>query len=466
MKDVLKENERLLEQAISTDIVNIVVNANMNYACKTVNECERCAIIETELQRDYIKKECYDKLNNSFSQQIAPTFDQLFEINDLKAQSQEKDTIIMKLKERIKSLSGVNLLTSASGSQPQGNAKKDRIQQTQSRAKKNKLEDHPMNVKPSLHNKKSVVNTKAISFVPNSKLNVNSDLKCATYSGCSKHMTGDRSQLINFVQKFLGTVKFRNDHVAKIMGYGDMMASSPICLLSKASKTKSWLWHRRLSHLNFGAINHLARQGLVRGLPKLKFEKDHLCSACAMGKTSVNGKKYILVIVDDYSRFTWVKCLRSKVEAPDFIIKFLKMIKVRLKVGISHETSVARSPQQNGIVERCNRTLIEAACTMVDPPAPEVIALIVDVIPPVQDVSTGSHSSTTVDQDAHSPSKSQTTLETQSPVIPQDVEVAHIGNDPLFGMPIPEATSAYSSSTVSPHTIVKSNHQIPQHNSK
>nr|GEU74503.1 copia protein [Tanacetum cinerariifolium] len=56
----------------------------------------------------------------------------------------------------------------------------------------------------------------------------------------------------------------------------DMMASSPICLLSKASKTKSWLWHRRLSHLNFGAINNLARQGLVRGLPKLKFEKDNL----------------------------------------------------------------------------------------------------------------------------------------------------------------------------------------------
>ncbi|GJY92929.1 integrase, catalytic region, zinc finger, CCHC-type containing protein [Tanacetum coccineum] len=172
-------------------------------------------------------------------------------------------------------------------------------------------------------------------------------------SGCSKHMTGDRSQLTNFISKFLGTVKFGNDQVAKIMGYGDyqignvtisrvyyveglghnlfsvgqfcdsnlevafrqhtcfirnlegvdlltgsrgdnlytlslgnMMASSPICLLSKASKTKSWLWHRRLSHLNFGAINHLARHGLVRGLPKLKFEKDHLCSACALGKSS------------------------------------------------------------------------------------------------------------------------------------------------------------------------------------
>ncbi|GJT84574.1 retrovirus-related pol polyprotein from transposon TNT 1-94 [Tanacetum coccineum] len=173
-------------------------------------------------------------------------------------------------------------------------------------------------------------------------------------SGCSKHMTGDRSQLTNFVKKVLGTVKFGNDHVEKILGYGnnlytlsigDMMASSPICLLSKASKTKSWLWHRRMSHLNFGAINHLARHGLVQGLPKLKFEKDHLCSACAMGKSkkkshkpkskdtnqeklyllhmdlcgpmrvaSVNEKKYILVIVDDYSRFTWVKCLRRIIE--------------------------------------------------------------------------------------------------------------------------------------------------------
>ncbi|GJS54268.1 retrovirus-related pol polyprotein from transposon TNT 1-94 [Tanacetum coccineum] len=69
------------------------------------------------------------------------------------------------------------------------------------------------------------------------------------------------------------------------LSLGDMMTSSPICLLSKASKTKSWLWHRCLSHLNCGAINHLARHGLVRGLPKLKFEKDDLCSACAMGKS-------------------------------------------------------------------------------------------------------------------------------------------------------------------------------------
>nr|GEV10529.1 reverse transcriptase domain-containing protein [Tanacetum cinerariifolium] len=78
---------------------------NTSLTMRTVNECERCVTIETELQRDFIKKESYDK-NNSFSQQGALTFDQLFEINDLKAQSQEKDTIIMKMKERIKSLSG------------------------------------------------------------------------------------------------------------------------------------------------------------------------------------------------------------------------------------------------------------------------------------------------------------------------------------------------------------------------
>ncbi|GKC49557.1 retrovirus-related pol polyprotein from transposon TNT 1-94 [Tanacetum coccineum] len=64
----------------------------------------------------------------------------------------------------------------------------------------------------------------------------------------------------------------------------EMMKSSPICLLSKASKTKSWLWDRCLSYLNFETINQLAKQGLVKGFPKLKYAKDHLYSACQMGK--------------------------------------------------------------------------------------------------------------------------------------------------------------------------------------
>ncbi|GKE06195.1 retrovirus-related pol polyprotein from transposon TNT 1-94 [Tanacetum coccineum] len=280
-------------------------------------------------------------------------------------------------------------------------------------------------------------------------------------------MTGNRSQLMNFVSKFLGTVRFGNDQIARIMGYGDyqlgnvvisrvyyveglghnlfsvgqfcdadlevafrknacfirnlegvdllsgsrdtnlytislddMLRSSSICLLSKASKTKSWLWHRRLSHLNFGTLNKLAKDGLARGIPRLKFQKDHLCSACSLGKSkksshqpkaedtnqeklyllhmdlcgpmrvaSINGKRYILVIVDDYSRFTWVRFLKTKDEAPAAIIKCIKNIQVRLKatirnvrtdngiefvnqilcewyenVGITHQTSIARTP--------------------------------------------------------------------------------------------------------------------------
>nr|GEV41193.1 retrovirus-related Pol polyprotein from transposon TNT 1-94 [Tanacetum cinerariifolium] len=292
---------------------------------------------------------------------------------------------------------GVNLCTSASGSQPSGSTNKDKIQQTPSSTKKNKIEAHPRTVRSSLINKNFAVKSKDTASVQHFKLNVNSDLQCVTCNGCLFSDNHD-SCVLDFINNLNARVKSKSvkktlegvDLLTEYRGnnlytlsLGDMMASSPICLLSKASKMKSWLWHRRRSHLNFGSINHLARQGLVRCLPKLKLEKDHLFSACAMGKSkkkshkpkskdtnqeklyllhmdlcrpmrvkSVNGKKYILVIVDDYSRFTWVKYLRSKDEAPDFIIKFLKMI----QVGISHETYVACSPQQNGVVERCNRT--------------------------------------------------------------------------------------------------------------
>ncbi|GKC07153.1 hypothetical protein Tco_0998763 [Tanacetum coccineum] len=96
-----------------------------------------------------------------------------------------------------------------------------------------------------------------------------------------------------------------------------------------------------------------------------------------------------------------------------------------------------------------------------------------DIVTPVPAVSTGSPSSTTVDQDAPSPSNSQTTPETQPPVIPNnveednhDIEVAHMGNDPYFGIPIPEIHSDQSSSSDSIHTIVHPDHQISEHNSK
>ncbi|GKA58283.1 integrase, catalytic region, zinc finger, CCHC-type containing protein [Tanacetum coccineum] len=91
---------------------------------------------------------------------------------------------------------------------------------------------------------------------------------------CSKHMTGNNSQLMNFVSKFLEGVDLLSgsrDINLYIISLDDMLKTSLICLLSKASKTKSWLWHRRLSHLNFGALNKLAKDGLARGIPRLKF---------------------------------------------------------------------------------------------------------------------------------------------------------------------------------------------------
>ncbi|GJX06724.1 hypothetical protein Tco_0194656 [Tanacetum coccineum] len=106
MNQVLNENEQFLEQVINKDIVNVIMNSSADIASVNVHECGKCPKLETKLQTDFIEKEIYDKLDNSVSKQSAPSFDQLFELNELKAQSQEKDTIIKKLKERIKSLSG------------------------------------------------------------------------------------------------------------------------------------------------------------------------------------------------------------------------------------------------------------------------------------------------------------------------------------------------------------------------
>ncbi|GJZ96044.1 putative ribonuclease H-like domain-containing protein [Tanacetum coccineum] len=445
---------------------------------------------------------------------------------------------------------------------------------------------------------------------------------------------------------FSGTVKFGNDHVAKIMGYGDYQIGN--VTISRVYYVEG-LGHNLFSVRYDGVLPDMflvkghkdlvlamastfVSSELCKKKPQKPKSKDinqvklyllHMDLCGPMRVARINGKKYILVIVDDYSRFTWVKCLRSKDEAPDFIIRFLKMI----QVGISHETFVARSLQQNGVFERRNRTFIEAAHTMliyakaplflwakavattcytqnrsmirlrqgktpyellhnkppdlsfllvfgalcyptndnnnlgklqpkadigifigyaptkkafriynrrtrriietihvdfdeltaktserssskpalhemtpatissglvpnpppstpfvppsrfdwdilfqpmfdelfnpppsVDPPAPEVIAPIAEVVAPEPTDSTGLPSSTIVDQDAPSASNSQTTPETQSPIISNDVEednhdldVAHLNNDPFFGILIPEHEfEASSSSNVIP----------------
>nr|GEV17816.1 retrovirus-related Pol polyprotein from transposon TNT 1-94 [Tanacetum cinerariifolium] len=403
------------------------------------------------------------------------------------------------------SSTGLKCSTSKCRSKPTCNKKNDRISQTPSRNMKNKAEAQHRNV----NKKNRVVEPIRNVYVKQSQLNANSAYLCylkpknVKNIGSSKkakivksknannskpnHTWGNSATDIPSSSSLVMIVRFRNDHIVRIMGYGDyqlgnvtisrvyyvkglghnlffvgqfydtdlevafqkntcfirnlegvdlisgsrdtdlfiislddMLKTSLICLLSKASKTKSWLWQHLLSHLNFGTLNKLAKDGLARGFPRLKFQKDHLCSVYALGKSkksshqpkaedtnqeklyllymdlcgrmrvaSINGKRYISVIVNDYSRFTWVRFLRSKDEAPEAIIKCIKNIQVHLNatvhnvrtdngtefvnqtlrkfyenVGILHQTSVARTPQQNGVVERQNRTLVEAARTI------------------------------------------------------------------------------------------------------
>nr|GEZ92984.1 integrase, catalytic region, zinc finger, CCHC-type, peptidase aspartic, catalytic [Tanacetum cinerariifolium] len=465
MENVLKENDRLLTQALSVEIVNIVVHDFVNFDCLNMDACANCVTTESELKTDFIKKECYE-IDTVSSPESALTFAELFEINDIKAQVQEKDIVILKLKEKLKSFSGdvkerkverevkeietLNLELDhkvtklAAGNEHLKQTYKqlfDSIKSLRVQSKEhcdeliNKVNLKSVEVSDlnaSLQEKVLVITapkeqlnklkgkavlTKAVSLDPIDPALLQVDVaplvpKLRKVFKSVEHIwkpTGrtftlvgnvcpltriataiivpprEPIPIVKRVDKPVVTLVYtrkpkaknvpnkmepnkswgsssndsssltdcRNDHVAKIMGYGDyqignviisrvyyveglghnlfsvgqfcdsdlevafcqhtyfirnldgvdlltgsrgnnpytlslqdMLASSPICLLSKASKTKSWLWHRHLSHLNFGAINHLARQGLVRGLSKLKFEKDHLCSACAMGKST------------------------------------------------------------------------------------------------------------------------------------------------------------------------------------
>nr|GEU47187.1 retrovirus-related Pol polyprotein from transposon TNT 1-94 [Tanacetum cinerariifolium] len=737
MNKVLNKNERLLEQVISKDVVNIVVTSTVNNAYEPVHESERCVKLETEPQKDFIEREIYDKLGEdkkeleeietinieldhrvtkliAEKEHLKQNYKQLYDSikssrirskeqwddlikqvnlksaknSDLNASLQEQVLVITALKDNLRKLKGkavvdeankrtvhsdylkhtqeetatlrdiveherslnplntsvdyackytkriqelliimrqtfpcinnlgVNMSTSASGSQPLGNTKKDKIQQTPSIKKtvKRKVWKPTRRVFTNIRyiwkptgrtftivgnvcpltrititakvplrkpidlesNPPKPVVTLVYSRKPKESRNNVSVVQIILWyldSGRSKHMTGDRSQFTNFVDKFLGTVKFSNDHVEKIISYVDYQIGNVTIsrvyfvdglghnLFFDGQFCDSDLEVAFRKHTCF--IRNLeARQGLVWGLPKLKFEKHHLCSACAMGKSKKKSHKPNLKTPTKKNSIfcTWIfVCLRSKNEAPYFIIKFLKMIQVQLKVPvrrirtdtgtefinqtlreyyeqfcISHETYVARSPQQNSVVEReavatacfiqncsiirlhhgktsyellhdklpdllyfyvfgvlyyptnnsknlgklqskadivqhsCQNLLLqhhlyhhqESIGNMlfqllfdelltpppsVDHPTLEVIAPIDEVVAPELAESTGSPSSTTVDQDAPSPIKSQTTPETQPPVIPNDVEednndieVAYMCNDPFFGMPILE----------------------------
>ncbi|GJU08901.1 retrovirus-related pol polyprotein from transposon TNT 1-94 [Tanacetum coccineum] len=433
----LNEIDRLSREYYYADHMNAILGVYTtldeftDLQCDYVDQVVKCERLEKELSKsntasrsfealqkhainlELALQQCKEQIKNdkAFKENQSNVFlkerEQYFEIQDLKAQLQDKGIAISELKKLIEKMKGksvdtkfekssviqqpnafksqrqlvlgVILTTSVSRPQLKSNQLEDRVMPNNSQGKKQEIED------PTL--------VDIILFIVD--------------SGCSKNMTRNLKLLSNFVEKFLGTMKFGNDQIASILGYGDLKSTcyirdlkendlltsshgtdlysinlqdtstpNPICLMAKALSSQTWLWHRRLSHLNFDSINLLSKNDIVIGLPKLKFIKDYLCSSCELGKSkrksfhtkttpsskrrlqllhmdlcgpmrveSINGKKYVLVIVDDYSRYTWTHFLRSKDETPKVLIDFLKLVQKGLHAQ-SFVVTTADAPNQ------------------------------------------------------------------------------------------------------------------------
>ncbi|GJW92770.1 retrovirus-related pol polyprotein from transposon TNT 1-94 [Tanacetum coccineum] len=379
-----------MEQAVEQHL-NIILNSTVDNASVNVHECKKCLKLETELlnKKDFIEKETYDKLfrsyttlekhcislevdtqlnqeifqrDNSVSNQSAPNFDQYFELNELKAQSQEKDTVIRKLKERIKSLSGnmnkdtvkkdikeietINIeldhrvskliaenehlkqtykqlydsikptrtrskeqcdalvggkpSTSASRLQPSCNTKKDKIHQTPSSTHKNKVEDHSRTVAKSKSVKKS---SKRKVWKPTGKVFTN--------IGYTWRPTGETFTIVENACP-----------LTRIATTVEVPFRKPTALESDTPKLVVTLVYSRKPRKSKTNVP-VSKPKIVKSISSNKKEPN-------------NGTEFVNQTLREYYE----------------------------KIGISHETSFAHSPQQNGVVERRNRTLIEAISKM------------------------------------------------------------------------------------------------------
>ncbi|GJU13312.1 putative ribonuclease H-like domain-containing protein [Tanacetum coccineum] len=208
-------------------------------------------------------------------------------------------------------------------------------------------------------------------------------------SGCTS--AHDREQLIDESQVLLRVPRKNNMYSVDLKNI--VPKGCLTCLFAKATSDESKLWHRRLGHLNFKTMNKLVKGNLVRGLPSkhLRMNQNRVCYAKGKAAQSLflMKKMYCLVVIDDYSRFTWVFFLATKDETSGILKSFItsieNLVDHKVKVircdngtefknremnqfcemkGILRQFSVARTPQQNRVAERRNRTLIEAARTM------------------------------------------------------------------------------------------------------
>ncbi|GJW03890.1 integrase, catalytic region, zinc finger, CCHC-type containing protein [Tanacetum coccineum] len=425
-KQFLIENDRLLDQIISQDIVNIVVNSSldintsvnvnssvaMNDSVNYVEMCNKCLELEAELikQHNMVEKDEYNRLSKSFSKleqhcislelamqlnkeifqknntsvnQTEPSFDQLFELNNLKAELQAKDTTIEKLKANIK-----------------------RLNKTSTKNSVNKGIDEMETINIELEHK-IVEQSKSLNPLDSASYSAYNSMFDARHELCFLEFVSDTnaSSKSKSVKKAKKKEEWNlQDKVFTKHGYNwrptgrTFTLVGNACPLTRITATNKVPLREPIllklvapeSVIAKSTISNKTEPGTSWGSnTSIAPSSSSSVDLRPMHVASVNWKKYILVITDDYSRFTWVEFLASKDEAPDFIIKFLKMLQVRLnatvrnirtdngtefvnqtlreyyeQVGISHETSVARTPQQNGVVERRNCMLVEAARTM------------------------------------------------------------------------------------------------------
>nr|GEX24628.1 integrase, catalytic region, zinc finger, CCHC-type, peptidase aspartic, catalytic [Tanacetum cinerariifolium] len=407
-------------------------------------------------------------MDNSVSNQSALCFDQYIELNELKAQSQEKDTVISKLKGRIKSLYGNAYPLTRITTTIEVPSRKPISLET----------DTPKPIVTLVYSRK-LRKSKTTDPVCKSK-----DVQIVLWyldSSCSKHMTEDRSQLTNF-NKFLGTVKFKNDHVAKIMGYGDYqirnvtisrvyyveglghnlfsqngVAERRNCMLIEAARTiliyakALLLWEEAVATSCYTQNCSIIRlrhektpyELLHKKPPDLSFL--HVFGAlCYPTNDSQNldkcTRRIIKTIHVDLDELTTMASEHSSLEPA-----FYEMTPAIISSGLM------RNPPSSKLFVPPSKTdwdllfqplfdeLLTPLCS-VDFPAPKVIAPNAEVVAPEPVASTGSPSSAIVDQDTPSPSNSQTTPETQTSIISNDdkednhdLDVARMNNDTFFG---------------------------------
>nr|GEW51194.1 hypothetical protein [Tanacetum cinerariifolium] len=536
MENVLQENDQLLTQALSVKIVNIVVHENMKSVCFNVTACARCVTTKSELKLDFLKKECYETLlqkyqalekhcitleiNNQLNTEIfqkdnlcsndsTPTFAELFEINDLKAQAQAKDTMILKLKEKLNSLNGDVKDTNVKRDEKVLviTALKEQLDKLKGKAvlteavSLNPIDPGLLKVDvtlvvPKLHQldklKGKAVLTEAVSLNPIDLGLLKVDVTLVVpklrknrtaHTDYIRHTQEESATLRKIVEseRLLSPLNTSLDYACKytrriqellmilqqtcpyLTDIGTKLETVRLKNTTKeirhTAQTPYELLHNKLHDLSFfhmfGTLcyptNDIKNLGKLQPKANIGIFIGYALTKKAFRIYNRRTRRIVKTIHVDFDELTAMASEQHS-SRPALNEMTPGTFSFRL-VPITFPSTSYVPPLRNDwdlLFQPMFDELLNPPPSVVNQ-ALEAIALIGEVIPPVNADST----------------------KTQSSIIPQDVgddnldiEVAHMGSDLLFGIPIPEVTSEQSTTPASPQEIVLTYHPLPHHNSK